>query len=131
MTGVQTCALPIYGHQAGDTTLQKVATCIKDSLRTSDYVYRYGGEEMLVLLPQTDLAGAEILGERILSRLQEEDITHCESNFGNVTVSCGISQCFSEDKSKQFDWSTLIRHADKALYQSKTEGRNRVSVYQS
>ena len=82
-----------------------------------------------MLLTQTDLGGAKILGERILSRLQEERIPHSESTFGSVTVSCGISQYFPDDKSEQLDWSIVIRHADEALYQSKTEGRNRVSVY--
>lgn len=117
-----------YGHQAGDNTLQKVAICIKDSLRISDYVYRYGGEEMLVLLPQTDIGGAEILAQRILDSLVEQKIPHCESHFNTVTVSCGISY-YNSAEQEVTGWSQVVKQADEALYSAKSDGRNRLSIY--
>ena len=118
-----------YGHQAGDQTLQNVAACIKDSLRVSDHVYRYGGEEFLVLLPQTESAGAKILAQRILDKLVEKNIPHSKSIFNTVTASCGIA-FYSEDRKDDVgEWTHVVKQADEALYMAKSEGRNRLSLY--
>ncbi|MCW9030035.1 MAG: GGDEF domain-containing protein [Gammaproteobacteria bacterium] len=118
-----------YGHQAGDKALQNVAACIKNSLRASDYVYRYGGEEFLVLLPQTEADGAKILAQRILDTVINGAIPHCESPFNTVTVSCGIA-CYDEDsKDGVSQWMQVVKHADEALYNSKSAGRNQLSLY--
>lgn len=120
-----------YGHQAGDQTLQNVAACIKDSLRVSDHVYRYGGEEFLVLLPQTESAGAKILAQRILDKLVEKNIPHIKSIFNTVTASCGIAFYSEDTKDDVGEWTHVVKQADEALYMAKSEGRNRLSLYRN
>ena len=120
-----------YGHQAGDQTLQNVAACIKDSLRASDHVYRYGGEEFLVLLPQTESDGAKILAQSILDKLVEKNIPHSKSIFNTVTASCGIAVYYNDTKDVISDWTHVVKQADQALYHAKSEGRNRLSLFQN
>lgn len=109
-----------YGHSAGDEVLIKVAQTIQQALRTSDRVYRFGGEELLVLMPQTELANAQKSIERIRAQVQAQKIEHQHSDFGLITISAGISQAYRDN------WKALIDQADIALYRAKTTGRNRV-----
>ena len=114
-----------YGHQLGDVALQKVSKIIQAAIRGSDRVYRYGGEEFLVLLPQTETDGAKVLAQRILDKLVEENIPHGKSPVNLLTASCGIAtytQCKNTDSS---DWKHVVKEADEALYQAKGAGRNR------
>jgi len=118
-----------YGHQAGDAALQKVTSCIKSTIRSSDRVYRYGGEEFLVLLPKEKLEGAKILAQRILSALELEKIPHSKSSFNIVTISCGLGVYNSKSvHEKENSWEHIIRTADKALYIAKNSGRNQVAI---
>ena len=82
-----------YGHPAGDECLKKVANYLKASVRGVDRLYRYGGEEFLLLLPDTDFKGANKLSERLLKRLFEKGIPHETSPYRVVTVSAGIATC--------------------------------------
>ena len=113
-----------YGHQLGDETLVKIADSIKQAVRSSDRVYRYGGEEILVLLPETGKDGALKLSERLLSSIRELSIAHCESAAKIVTVSCGVS---IYDNDCDISWDELVKQADEALYQAKSNGRDRVA----
>jgi diguanylate cyclase (GGDEF)-like protein len=106
-----------HGHLAGDEVLVRVAKVIRDCTRVIDRPVRYGGEEMLVLLPDTDLAGAAEVGERIRARLAEEFFAG-----GRVTVSVGVAVYPEHGESPE----ALIMSADAALYEAKHNGRDRV-----
>ena len=109
-----------YGHSFGDTVLKAVAQCIKTTVRASDIVFRYGGEEFVVVLSNTEMEGAALLAERI--RQTVESLLIYEDQFRvSVTVSLGVTQMQANDSVKQ-----LFVHADQAMYQAKKNGRNRV-----
>jgi diguanylate cyclase (GGDEF)-like protein len=103
------------GHTAGDRLLVDVSKVLINSTRGVDLVSRYGGEEFLILLPETDLPGAQILAERIRESVEKGT---------DVTASLGIACCTGETQSEE----ELINKADAALYQAKETGRNRVEV---
>lgn len=116
----------IYGHAAGDECLQLIGRTIASlaSRRPGDLAARYGGEELAVLLPNTDVAGAAVLAERIRSAVRELKIVHAGSSDGFVTLSAGVEAfipVLGQGQPKE-----LIKAADKALYEAKTAGRNRV-----
>lgn len=117
-----------YGHQAGDDTLQKVTNTIKSTIRGTDRIYRYGGEELLLLLPKTSTKDAEVLAERVLSKLESVNIPHCKSPFECVTVSCGVGVYNSNFKKENYEWSGILKSADEALYSAKNSGRNKFSI---
>lgn len=110
------------GHAAGDVTLRAVARCLVDTVRTTDVVFRYGGEEFGVVLPATNRAGAEIVAERIRAAVQHLPIPF-ESKSLSITTSMGVSSACPEDKRTAAE---LLKAADTALYRAKSEGRNRV-----
>ena len=116
----------IYGHAAGDECLQSIGRTVASlaSRRPGDLAARYGGEELAVLLPHTDVAGAAVLAERIRSAVQALKIVHAGAADGFVTLSAGVdalSPVPGKGQPKE-----LIQAADKALYAAKTGGRNRV-----
>jgi len=115
----------IYGHQAGDECLQAVAkTIANQQFRPSDFTARYGGEEFTVILPQSDIAGAMIVAERIREEIYNLNWEHSgSSNVNRVTVSIG---CASLVPNRKQHYDDLIKIADDALYQAKDSGRNRV-----
>ena len=116
-----------YGHAAGDEVLRTVAGIIKDALRESDIPARYGGEEFAVLLPFTKIDEAKIVGERLRAAVENTPITinqdSPEKQDINVTISMGLAEF---DKIEGGE--ALVERADKALYEAKTSGRNRVCV---
>jgi len=114
-----------YGHLAGDECLVVVADAIRRAtLRLNDLAARYGGEEFAVLLPETDIDGAEQVANRILEYLDNLAIPHPASEIGNqLTVSIGVAHVANFEGISEKD---LIRLADKALYEAKSQGRNRV-----
>ena len=116
----------IYGHAAGDECLQSIGRTVASlaSRRPGDLAARYGGEELAVLLPHTDVAGAAVLAERIRSAVQALKIEHTGAADGFVTLSAGV-EAFSPVPGKGQP-KELIQAADKALYAAKTGGRNRV-----
>ena len=112
-----------YGHLAGDDALRRVCMAIGRCTRASDHLYRYGGEEFMVVLAETDLAGATGFARRAVESVGAERIEHLGSPSGFVTVSAGISG--SQLAPTATDWRTVARFADDALYEAKTAGRNR------
>ncbi|MDO9208386.1 MAG: PAS domain S-box protein [Sulfuricurvum sp.] len=106
-----------YGHQVGDQVLQHIANILRSIGRQADTIGRWGGEEFLIVLPQTDRDGAIKMGEKI--RLAVEDYSF--PVIGKKTASFGIAEFHEEDNE-----STLVERADRALYRAKNEGRNRV-----
>ncbi|MBH8574094.1 PleD family two-component system response regulator [Nostocaceae cyanobacterium CENA369] len=117
-----------YGHQAGDRCLQEIAKAIKNTVkRPADLVARYGGEEFAVILPTTNPEGAIVLAETICSAVKILEIPHCNSLVSSyVTITAGVSTEIPEPNS---DFQAMITAADRALYQAKTEGRDRVKHY--
>ena len=109
-----------YGHQAGDAVLRAIATVIKNTLRNAEFCGRYGGEEFLIVLTQTDIQGALICVERVRTNIENARFPDIDPNF-KVTVSIGLSEYqIREDVEK------IISRADEALYRAKKCGRNRV-----
>ncbi len=113
-----------YGHLVGDAILREVSGLIKEKIRQIDSLGRYGGDEFLVILPETDAQGAAFAAERIRQAIQERRVKAYDEEL-KVTVSIGVSTFPEHGK----DNPTLIDNADKALYQAKQAGRNRVSVF--
>ena len=111
-----------HGHQAGDRALIRAAESFKQLLRKTDFIGRIGGEEFLVILPDTDINNAFELAERVRQALQQH-ITDNPSEPA-CTVSIGVAQCRAGD-----NLYSLIQRADETLYQAKSNGRN--CVYQA
>jgi diguanylate cyclase (GGDEF)-like protein len=109
-----------HGHQAGDEVLRGVAILMKDTMRNSEFCGRYGGEEFLILLTQTDIKGALLFAERVRTNIENARFPEIGEDF-KVTVSIGLSEYrISEDV------EATISRSDEALYRAKNGGRNRV-----
>lgn len=111
-----------YGHQLGDKALVDVAKALKNSVRSADSVYRYGGEEFLVILPEVGAEGAAIAAEHMRSAVEALQIEHKFAATGILTASFGVA----DEHLDSPDIAELIKRADNALYIAKSEGRNRV-----
>ncbi len=109
-----------YGHDCGDAALASVASWIKHALRGTDIVFRYGGEEFVVVLGDTDLAGASIIAERIRSEINSHKLAY-GLNVVDITASLGVSTLCDVDSVPR-----LIQRADQAMYAAKQQGRNKV-----
>jgi diguanylate cyclase (GGDEF)-like protein len=115
----------IYGHPAGDTCIREVGLAVLASVgRAGDLVVRYGGEELLVLLPECDLAGAVSVAERMVEAVRGLNIPHTGSPYGAVTVSAGAYVW--QEKALPERPQALVEGADAALYRAKAQGRNQV-----
>jgi diguanylate cyclase (GGDEF)-like protein len=112
-----------YGHLAGDATLRAVAGTLASVVRTEDGVYRYGGEEFVLLLPEQDLAGALVVVERLQRAVRELGIQHGGSEHGVVTISAGVAQSAPTSVASR---AGLLEAADRALFAAKASGRDRV-----
>ena len=114
------------GHQAGDQALQITAHCLKVALRSADVACRYGGEEFGILLPQTPLNEASVIAERMRQRVAETVYPHGQSqSLGGVTISIGISSFHKNVDTPE----RIIAAADRALYEAKSKGKNRIELY--
>lgn len=111
-----------YGHPCGDLALASVASWLKDSIRGSDALFRFGGEEFVIVLNDTDLDGAAIIGERIRADIESHTLAY-GMDVLNLTASLGIAALKGSDTAE-----SLINRADSAMYQAKKRGRNRVEV---
>lgn len=112
-----------YGHMVGDTVLQKIAVEITMQLRTNDIFCRWGGEEFILLIPESDKNNGQFLSEKIRKSIEETAIELESGEFVEITVSIGCTSIRENDSAVE----ALIERADNALYMSKETGRNRVS----
>jgi diguanylate cyclase (GGDEF)-like protein len=112
-----------WGHPAGDAVLKNVATIAHNTVRSTDLVGRLGGEEFIILLPNTSLEAGRKLAEKLRANMQNQPTTW-EKQAINTTVSIGLA---STTASEERDFDHLYTHADKALYSAKQKGRNRVA----
>lgn len=108
------------GHSIGDTTLVDVVKVTQSVIRHIDMLYRIGGEEFAILLPETELAQAKVFAERIRTAIEN----YVFAGVGQVTISLGVTTWLFENDSAE----AFVKRADEALYQSKEDGRNRVSA---
>jgi diguanylate cyclase (GGDEF)-like protein len=112
-----------YGHACGDMALKHIAQIFMDNIRSSDIAARYGGEEFIILIAHPGKALAMNIAERIRSTIAESEIKY-KDHIIRLTISCGVA-CYEKDL--DFTAESMIDRADKALYQSKQDGRNRVT----
>jgi diguanylate cyclase (GGDEF)-like protein len=111
-----------YGHHAGDIVLNCFAKFLQKFIRTYDILGRIGGEEFLIVLPDTGFRNARHFSERLREHIEKNLAIPYESITISITVSLGIS-CMSEDDESLDD---IMKRADQGLYKAKNEGRNRV-----
>jgi diguanylate cyclase (GGDEF)-like protein/putative nucleotidyltransferase with HDIG domain len=112
----------VFGHATGDDALKKLAACMRDEKREPDILARYGGDEFVILMPETQADDAVQLLERIRARVQQIEVAENVS----MTISCGIAR---SSPSRDDSSSEVIRRADLALYEAKSGGRNCVKVW--
>lgn len=124
-----------YGHAAGDFVLKTVSNVIKETIRQYDIASRYGGEEFIIILPETPLDEAVLVAERLRLNVENTKIDLSEYGFGEIviTVSAGVNKfhpCGSKSvgQNNSFKDEDFYKGADKALYKAKESGRNRVEV---
>ncbi len=110
-----------FGHNIGDYVLKTIATIIKKNIRKNDTPFRWGGEEFIVLTPETDINGAATFAEKLREAVENYKF----DKVVKVTISLGVAQY---DPKKDKDIDSLINRADEALYKSKESGRNRVTI---
>lgn len=114
-----------YGHDTGDATLKSISAMIYDHVRSSDYVFRYGGEEFMVLLVETTLRQAKVIVDTLRQKVAATSISAFGSQSFSVTLSIGVAEFDYHP-----DYQQLINKADVALYQAKVTGRNRVELHE-
>lgn len=110
----------MHGHDVGDFVLKRVTELVRENIRDVDILSRYGGEEFVIILPETSIKGAMVVAERIRKVIESA----CFDKVGHITVSAGVSDFMQGDNSE-----SVFKKADNALYIAKNEGRNRVSVH--
>jgi len=110
-----------FGHDAGDQVLQEFSKIVKQSLRKQDFPARWGGEEFMVVLPDTDLEGALVVAEKI-----RKSVTLTSLELNNIKIRCTVSSGVAVLKDKDSQVETIIKKADECLYEAKKRGRNQV-----
>lgn len=111
------------GHEAGDDALRRVAQLLSGAVRKADQAFRYGGEEFVCLLPETPDSGGLIAAERLRAAVEEAKIPHPQNPFGYVTISLGVATFVPGGGMPA---EQMLGCADRALYEAKASGRNRV-----
>ena len=114
-----------YGHQYGDYVLKTVANLMKQAFRKTDLLYRYGGEELIMIMPETNIEGAIIPVQRLRRMIEEYDFDY-NGVKTKVTASIGLTMNYPEFNSP----AELLKSADEALYKAKESGRNRVVLHE-
>ena len=113
-----------HGHDAGDFVLSAVARAISNNIRPSDIACRYGGEELAIVLPETDLESARDRAEHMQRAIQDTNLSHAGQTLPAPTASFGVA-VYPGNGAKPAD---LLKAADQALYRAKQQGRDRVCV---
>ena len=111
-----------YGHLSGDIVLKSVVSVLSGSLRDTDIISRWGGEEFMILLPDTVLDEAKIWAERVRETVASEEITVSGEQIVRVTICIGLAVFMNNDSSPE----DIFKRADSALYKAKENGRNQV-----
>ena len=114
-----------YGHQYGDYVLKTIADIMKQSFRKTDLLYRYGGEEFVIIMPETNISGAMIPIQRLRALVEDYDFDY-NGIKSKVTVSIGLTMNYQEILTA----AEILKSADEALYKAKKNGRNRVIMYE-
>lgn len=114
-----------YGHQYGDYVLKTVADLMKQAFRKTDLLYRYGGEELIMIMPETNIEGAVIPVQRLRRMVEEYDF-NLNNVKAKVTVSIGLTMNYQDLNSPE----EILKSADEALYKAKESGRNRVVLHE-
>ena len=114
-----------YGHQYGDYVLKTVASLMKQAFRKTDLLYRYGGEELIIIMPETNIEGAIIPVQRLRRMIEEYDFDY-NGVKAKVTASIGLTMNYQEFDSP----ADILKSADEALYKAKESGRNRVVLHE-
>lgn len=112
-----------YGHEVGNELLRLTVHCVQDELREADIIARYGGDEYLVLLPETPCSGAAGVARRVMDRIQSTPLHHDGKTIA-VTASIGVA-CFPDHGA---DFESVLKKADDAMYVSKKKGKNRYTL---
>ena len=114
-----------YGHQYGDYVLKTVASLMKSAFRKTDLLYRYGGEELIIIMPETNIEGAIIPVQRLRRSIEEYDFEY-NGVKAKVTASIGLTMNYQDFNSP----AEILKSADEALYKAKESGRNRVMLHE-
>ena len=114
-----------YGHQYGDYVLKTVSDLMKSAFRKTDWLYRYGGEELVMIMPETNIEGAIIPVQRLRKMVEEYDFDY-NGVKAKVTVSMGLTMNYQEFRTA----AEMLKSADEALYKAKESGRNRVVLHE-
>ena len=117
-----------WGHETGDRILQLVAQCLQASVRTGDYVGRWGGEEFLLVLPDADIIQSAEIAERCRSMLETQRVRTADGDIVRVSASFGAA---ATEGVQRTDIMDLVQQADKAMYWAKEAGRNKVKIWVS
>jgi diguanylate cyclase (GGDEF)-like protein len=120
-----------FGHLSGDQVLIDIAQILKNNCRQSDLAGRYGGEELIILLPETDSPGAMIIAERIREMMEQHQTVDGKGEIIRVTVSIGVVSLTGPELEKMDKNERIVQYADDALLRAKKEGRNRIELYQT
>lgn len=115
-----------FGHNTGDQVLKVVSDCLRACIRSGDHVGRWGGEEFLLVLPNTDIIQAAEIAERCRALLAQQEIRAEDGRLLKISSSFGVASADGVDRP---DVMELVNEADKALYWAKEAGRNRVKIY--
>ncbi len=116
-----------FGHSTGDAVLRTMADICRQSVRETDLFGRYGGEEFVVILPNTRLTRAMDIAERLRKGVESMTCDNGKGDMVNITISIGILG----DSAHQFSLDAALQNADEALFQAKNKGRNQIAVYKS
>ncbi|MGE3268290.1 MAG: diguanylate cyclase [Chloroflexota bacterium] len=115
-----------YGHVAGDDVLQSISQTVARTIRSGDMAYRYGGEELLIIMPEQSPETSVIAMERVREAVEHLAIPHAANRpYGVVTISVGL---VAIGQGEQLPWEAVLNQADTALYRAKADGRNRVAL---
>jgi diguanylate cyclase (GGDEF)-like protein len=118
-----------YGHLAGDQVLIDIAQILKNNCRQSDLAGRYGGEELIILLPETEAGGAMIIADRIREMIEEHQTVDGKGAVIGVTVSMGVASLSGTELGNIDKNERIVQYADDALLVAKKGGRNRIELY--